>query len=403
MVEPVRLTFAYPWDGSGILKRLKGKFEGVKTNIVVEPQEGGSALDYLEALKVAFDTGDLIPDVMLLHDTWIPFFVEAGYIRPIQDLISDNWLAEVLPGMVDVVRMNGNIYGVPLYQDTPLVYYRTDLIEHPPTTMQEFEEVALRAMKETWMPSIWILPGNSADSMIYFGAEILSAFSGLPRLREEPASIPEEHTLEAFKTISHFIEKGILSSDVLALTPEACRLQFERGQALFMWNWSYAWKLLSRPDSPLYGKVGVMSMPITDQGAKWQSVLSGWVVAVSKDAAYPEETGHFIDYLASNEAQLSLAVEGGLLPSRRGLYQQTDWQQAMGIPSLAVRMLKEGRTLMVGPDFENQTALFHNVFTQGIGHDKDANSLLDAFRLGLTREGSLGDEPGNFDSEEVEP
>jgi multiple sugar transport system substrate-binding protein len=389
-VEPVTLAFAYPWDGSGTIKKLAAEFEERNEGIKLELAEGGQAYDYLDDITAAFESGDDVPDVLLIHDTWIHSLAASDYIKPIDNVLPLNRSSEFWAGMMAGARIGSGSFGIPLYQDAGLLYYRTDLIDDPPTTWQQLEECTTEIANASPLPYLFLFPADSIDNRSYFTAELLSSWQAVPEFREKPAKIQEDGALKAFQVLERFIANGVVSKDVLEINAEHARQQFEKGNVLFMWNWSYAWKLLNDPDSPIYGKVGVIPMPAGIEGSSHQSLLSGWYLVIARNSQKSAEAELLIEFLTSNEAQIRLAVEGGLLPSRKNLYKQTDWQIAAGINRIMADLFETGRTMGTGKDFIGQMEVVGNTLYQAVTNAKGPGSVLDALKLGLVRDS--GDE-----------
>lgn len=392
--EPVTLTFAFPWDGSGVYKRLSAEFS--EGDIRIQALEGGSIPVYLEALEEAFAGEGPIPDLLLLHDTWIPYFAEKGYIQPISGFFEGRMPDPLY--LSDAVLFQGRLYGLPLSVDTPILYYRSDLVEEPPATYEALAEMGKRALRQGLVPSALIFPGNTPENTAYFAASFLKSFNAWPKLNHTRVQIRETEVLAAFSAYHALIREGIVSETSLQLTPEGCRELFEQGQALFMWNWTYAWPLMTREDAPLYGKVGAAPIP-TASGHERRSVLTGWVLAAANTPDHQAERSLFMQHMTSKNAQFLLALNGGVLPARSDLYGgEMDWHRDRPLPPGLKNILENGQPLKTGPDFEVQINLFHQVFTQGLAQAREAESLLDALALGLTREAV-----SDADEDEEEP
>lgn len=396
--EPETLSFAFPWDGSGVYKRLSAKFSTEQADITIQTMEGGSIPVYLEALEEAFKAGENIPDLLLLHDAWIPYFAEKGYIQPMDGFLEESLSKELY--MSEELRIRRQLYGLPLSIDTPILYYRSDLVEAPPSTYGELVEMGKRVLRQGLVPSVLIYPGSTPENTAYFAASFLMGFDAWPSLGQARVRIPEAKVLEALSVYSGLVKEGILSETSLRLTPEGCRQMFEQGQALFMWNWSYAFRLMTQEDAPLYGKVGAAPMP-TVSGEGGPGVVTGWVLAASNTPDRLAERSKFIRFITSKEAQFIMALNRGLLPARSDLYETAlDWHRQRPMPPGLKEILDNGRPMGTGPDFDVQIKLFHQVFTQGLGQARDAVSMLDALSLGLTRETMSGEDGATEEPQE---
>jgi len=86
-------------------------------------------------------------DVIAVDSVFVPEFAEAGWIVPLDGLMTDEYDIEDLPASVrGLLSRDGNMYGVPVYAEITHLMYRQDLFDEaglePPTTMEELAETA---------------------------------------------------------------------------------------------------------------------------------------------------------------------------------------------------------------------------------------------------------------------
>ncbi|MBW2094587.1 MAG: extracellular solute-binding protein, partial [Deltaproteobacteria bacterium] len=113
--------------------------------------------------------------------------------------------------------------------------------------------------------------------------------------------------------------------------PESLDL-FIQGKAVFHRNWPYAWAVANDPGrSRVAGKVGVGPLPAF-HGFRPASTLGGWQLGINRYSRHPAESWRFIQFLSSAESQKRLAVEAGLAPTRKSVYQDPEVREKM--PSL---------------------------------------------------------------------
>ncbi|MEM8861643.1 MAG: extracellular solute-binding protein, partial [Chloroflexota bacterium] len=95
--------------------------------------------DYNGALNAALLTDDG-PDVFEVQSADLAR-VGAGQLEPLNDLFSDDVLADFSETALQRVTVDGNIYAIPMIVDPQLFYYRKSALEEagltPPTTMDE--------------------------------------------------------------------------------------------------------------------------------------------------------------------------------------------------------------------------------------------------------------------------
>ena len=132
-----------------------------------------------EKLLTAF-AGDALPDIGQLGNTWLPELATLGALEPLQARVDaspaiqrDDYFA----GIWDTNVMDGQLYGVPWYVDTRLVFYRKDLLaaagfDAPPRDWQEWQR-QLAAIKQQAGPNKYaiLLPLNEFESLVNFAVQ----------------------------------------------------------------------------------------------------------------------------------------------------------------------------------------------------------------------------------------
>jgi multiple sugar transport system substrate-binding protein len=127
-----------------------------------------------EKLLTAF-AADGLPDVCQLGNTWIPEFAALDTLIPLQRYVDASQVVEqsdYFPGIWDTNVIDGQLFGVPWYVDTRLLFYRKDMlreagIERPPATWAEWE-TAMAAIKRDVGPKRYalLMPINEFEQQL---------------------------------------------------------------------------------------------------------------------------------------------------------------------------------------------------------------------------------------------
>lgn len=100
---------------------------------------------------------------------------------------------------------------------------------------------------------------------------------------------------------------------------EETRRIFHNGNALFQRNWPYAGNRHNEKGSPVKGLFGITVLPHFPEG-KSVSTLGGWHVGISEHSDRKKDAAAFVKYITSHEVQKDMAVELGLNPGRKDVY-----------------------------------------------------------------------------------
>jgi trehalose/maltose transport system substrate-binding protein len=108
--------------------------------------------DYLTELRQMFEGGGSDIDVIVGDVIWPAEFATVpgiGGIADLSDRFPQSERQRFLDAPIEANTYDGRFWGVPLYSDVGLVYYRKDLLDlsgffGPPQTWDELKRIALR-------------------------------------------------------------------------------------------------------------------------------------------------------------------------------------------------------------------------------------------------------------------
>jgi multiple sugar transport system substrate-binding protein len=272
-------------------------------------------------------------DVFLMDVIWPPEFAAAGWAMPLDDVFTPSEQKEFLEGTILANKYKGRIYGIPLFIDSGVLYYRKDLLDKygfkPPETWDEMVRQAERIVSEEAKRGNEIYgfsgqfkqyEGLVCDMMEYIlsnGGNIIDPDSGRVGIAD-PAAI-EAVRFVRDRIIGEVAPRGVLTYQ----EPESLDL-FIQGKAVFHRNWPYAWEVSNNPDrSKIVGKVGITRLPHFPGGRSY-STLGGWQVGISSYSENKEAALVFARFLTSERIQKLLALKAGRAPTRKRLYEDQD-------------------------------------------------------------------------------
>jgi len=268
-------------------------------------------------------------DVFLMDVIWPPEFGAAGWAMPLDDLFPEKEREKFLEGTIVANTYGGHIYGVPLFIDSGMLFYRKDLLEKyhlpVPETWKQMVETAEWIVREEkrqgnemygFTGQFKQYEGIVCDMMEYImsnGGYIIKPDTGKIGLLE-PA------TIEAIKFVRDNIIGRIAPRGVLTYQePESLDL-FVQGKVVFHRNWPYAWEISNNPErSKIAGKVGIARLPRFPDHLS-VSTLGGWQVGISSFTKHRDAAWRFVEFLTSERIQKILALRAGRAPTRKSLY-----------------------------------------------------------------------------------
>ncbi len=302
---------------SDLLRDFEQRHPGILVREELLPADSDRQHQYY---AMNLDGGKAPFDLLGIDMIWAQEFAKAGWIAPLDEVLTPAERDEFFPGPIEAATFQGRLYAVPWYVDAGVLYYRRDLLNRhglePPRTWLELVRVAklvLDAEQDSALAG-FLWQGKQYEGLMCVTLEVLRsngtdlwtgdrdrAEYGLRFLRE---------------TISTY---GITPLSTSMADEESTRLIFGEGHALFMRNWPYAWSLLQQEGSPVRGKIGVVPLPAFS-GFSSAPVLGGWMLAIPNSSTHQEVVGELISFLTSPDTQRRIAMELGYNPVRRALY-----------------------------------------------------------------------------------
>ena len=236
------------------------------------------------------------------------------------------------PAIVANNTVDGKLLAMPWFTDAGVLYYRKDLLtkynEKAPTTWDELATTAKKVMDGERKAGTadmqgFVFQAKAYEGLTCDGVEWVSSFGGGNIVDATgKVTINNPQAAKALDTAASWIGT-IAPTGVLNYGEEEARGVFQKGNAVFMRNWPYAWSLSQGADSPVKGKVGVVALP-KGEGGKTAATLGGWQLAVSKYSKNPKESADLVMYLTGAAVQKDRAIRGSYNPTIVTLYKDKE-------------------------------------------------------------------------------
>jgi multiple sugar transport system substrate-binding protein len=340
--SPRALTFSASGLGSEaeVVRSQLSRFGQLHPDVHIELRVTPDAADQRHQLYVQWlnaRAGD--PDVLQLDIVWTAEFAGAGWIAPL--LHDEREVADFFPAAITANRWRGQLYALPWFVDVGLLYWRTDLLDTAPVSLNALREAAIDAVKSG--AARWGLAWQGAryEGLVTVFLEHLGAFGGGILDEQGAVIVDQPEAVRALTFMRDSIESNVVPPSALTWQEEQVRFAFQNGQTAFMRNWPYAWVLLSdAATSRVAGRVGVAPFPAA-AGGHPTAALGGAQLAVNAFSDQPELARELVRYFTAPEQMLERARLAAQLPSRRSLYDSEALAAALPLPLDQVRAALE--------------------------------------------------------------
>lgn len=265
-------------------------------------------------------------DVLGLDVIWTGEFADYGYIESLEDLRPEVE-GTSLEGAVDSSEWQQEMYALPYSSNGAFLYYRTDLIDEPPTTWEELYETGMEAAEEEDISGYV----GQADQFEGFVANYLEMFwSADGELFDEAQESSTFLEGDAAETALDFLiegqESGFFADGFDSMVEDDARALFQAGEAVYMRNWPYAVPLLEGEEdeeSEVAGDFDVAPLP-TFTGEGTTSALGGLNNAVSTLSEESELAREFATWAATDPEVQQILIDQSLPPTLLSTYEETD-------------------------------------------------------------------------------
>ena len=333
--NPITLRFVswkpnQPKVWNKALERFSKTYPHIKISRDIGPH---SSTEYHDLLTQKLKNRDTTVDVFFIDVIWPSEFAAAGWALPLNDRFPTREQEKFLPATIQAGTYQGQIYGLPGWIDSGMLYYRTDLLNQygldPPKTWNELVTQA-KTILEGEQKSQPGLRGYSGQFKQYEGLvcnmlEFIGSNSGrLISTDGTQSLLATPAALGAVRFVRDEIIGKLATRGALTYQEPESLAVFIQGKAIFHRNWPYAWEVANNPTrSKVVGKVGVTHLP-SFSGGRSVATLGGWLYGISAYSKHPEEAWTFISFMTSPETQKYFAIEASLAPARKALFSDTE-------------------------------------------------------------------------------
>jgi multiple sugar transport system substrate-binding protein len=305
-------------DQAAVLKQFENE-TGIRVRM--------DAIDYFQlrqkqTLNLSGKTGAY--DLVWAQEVWLPEYVSAGYLLPLDDFVKDASLSgkdfdlpDFNPNLIKINTINGKLYALPTFVQTPLMVYNKELLKkaglQPPKTWEETlavakalhdkgKGIALPAKQGLAAVDIWIAMARSNNGN-YFDAE------GKLQLVTEP----NIETVQFWKDLVTVAMKGSTNWHFDEVNKA---LQFAEAPIGLSIS-GLCGALEDEQQSKVAGKLGYAALPYKIRPF---GTLSFWSWGVTTDSRHPKEAYRLAAWLTSKSIEKQMSLKDGQIAARQSLY-----------------------------------------------------------------------------------
>lgn len=280
-------------------------WDNVADRVTAEMSSGGSSYDVIE-----FD------------NSWVAKFAENDWVEPLNDYITDDMKAGIVPGLLDKFTFDDQLYGVVWNNDTRFFMYNKAKLEaagikEPAKTWDELIEQS-KTLKDAGETNYGYIDSymqaqsgcNEFVQLVYsFGGEFFDE-SGKPIIATDPGvKKAYEYMVKAYK-------EGVFDPTALTADYETVANTFYSGTtAFFIQAWPGIYSSANDAEvSTIVDQVEVADYAVSGDGNTQCVLTLPEAMAIPKTSKNKEAAWKYIEYMSSKEFDKLKAETIGALP-----------------------------------------------------------------------------------------
>lgn len=316
-------------------------------------------------------------DALLVDVTWLPKYVAAGWLQPLDPWFDGDDIATLVAGARLGNSVDGTLYRWPFGADVGLLYWRTDLMPEPPRTPDELMELARRLTDAGKVSEGFVWQGRQYEGLSCDFVEFLSAFGGTWL---DPATGTPQLSSDAAHRTARWMQELIgTGASPLAVSnyaePETLQA-FKSGDAALMRNWPYAWSELQSDSSAVQGRVGVTTM-VAEPGGSSAATLGSWGFSLLRGSVHQQATAEAIRALTSRDAQRQRFEQQGYTPTAAALFDDPELLKVSPVLPRLEQALSVAQPRPITPLYAQMSDLLQRQLSAVLTGDQDPEAAMD--------------------------
>lgn len=293
-------------------------------------------------------------DIVWVQANWSIPYAKQGWLAPLQPLIDDPDLTDpellafddLMPSLTNLMRYEGDLYGLPFFAATIITYYRADLLDAAGIDPAQLDTI------EGFYEAVKALNKDGIAGVAMRGHPDESSWHQTVFLKGLGGSYVEDIKNEKYQptlTSPEAIEAARLYADMIAnYSPEgAINFKFsdvvvamqQGNTAIIMEGAPLGGRINDPEKSTVRGKLGYAMVPQGPNGR--HPAFTGHGVALAADAPNLEPAWLFLQWALSRDLTLKIALESNhVAVSRNSVWQDPAFIEKWNLPGAGGDFLK---------------------------------------------------------------
>ncbi|VDR37178.1 Probable ABC transporter-binding protein DR_1438 precursor [Tsukamurella paurometabola] len=372
--------------------------------------------------------GDKTLDVLGLDVTWTAEFAQAGWAVKVPSDLAERTKKRVLAGPLKTGMFDGEMYAIPAWTNTQLLWYRKDVLAKitgkpvnspPKLTWSQMLELSAKSGAQGGPTQIGVTAAQYEGLTVWFNSLLASEGGRIVDETGKQVVLGEgknrEAAVKALQTMKSVATAPGRDPSFTQTMETEIRLGMERGDALFEVNWPFVLSAIQQnsaagsvPFLPEMTKFAAdVKKPTNDQLKKMNEVIrkkfdfapfpqvapgvparptmGGGNYAVSPTSVHQEQAWKAIECLTNEESEKAYGLDAGTPPVLPSLYDDPEYLAVYPMAKLIRDQLQENTSSVrpVTPVYQAMSTLLQAKLSP-VG-SWDPNTLVDELVTAATK------------------
>lgn len=303
-------------------------------------------------------------DLMSMDVVWTAEFAKAGWVLPWPKRFADKVKRGTLSGPLQTAEYNGRLYAAPANSNTQLLWYRKDLVKHPPKTWDALIDYASKMPKAGRIE----IQGAAYEGLtVWFNALVESAGGHILNAQGKPEFGQPAKTAA---TIMHRLATSPAADPSLSVQKEdQNRIAFESGDAAFEVNYPFVYPSAKADAPDIYKNMAWAPYPKVDDQHPLRAPIGGFNWGVAGSTKHPTQAFEAASCLRDDASQRLFATLGGLPPTLSSIYDDPKFVKSYPFAKLIRTQLEHGGPRPATPQYADVSLAIDTALTPLTGID----------------------------------
>ncbi len=377
-----------------LIKELADMYMSENPNVTITINELGRDV-YEERMKNQLYAKSPDIDIVSIINSSVGLYAESGILEDLSPFFKDenanvSGISEdmFLDGGRNAVTFNESMYAIPWLTSTIFLYYRTDLIDNPPKTWEEYVETAKQFTQSL-----------NPDSPTEYGTTMQGKRGSLTTPKEFSAFlwsfggdyisdsgeilIANEGAKEALKLwVRLYRELKVVPPDITSYEYQQVLQAFQEGKTAMALQWdAAAGSFADSESSPdIYDKFDMVIIPGVEQpdgSIKHVPYLHNWVFAISKFSEKKEEAFAWLSFL-NHPDNFKKALNPGISTALKDVLNSEEFKKDRVTFNAYKESLEVGRAYPATKYMESIQTIVDFAISQALAGELTAGEALDS-------------------------